>query len=487
MRRLTFALLLALIAGGATAGGGYSAHTANTLCVGSKPGCFSTIQAAVDAANDGDTILVAPGTFAGGVTIDVSIALVGAGANKTIIQGGGPVLTIGQEQATTEPTVSISRVTITGGFNNSSPDQAVTQGGGIGILQGSFQSRNGLGATVTISDSVITGNKVASQQLLPPGFCGPFDCSFANGGGIFNNGTLSLINTRVTDNQVGDPASITVVANGGGIAEGSQATLTLERSFVTGNRTTGTLPWGDTASAAGIDAPGGLTIEDSVVSGNSAQLSTKDPTDEGPKAFAGGIGIGAQATITRTIVSGNSVTVTNLTGDAVALAGGISDEGSLTLSYSTVNHNHVNASVPSSSSATAIAAGGGLLVLSEATVSNSLVSDNSISAVHPNGGVFVGGGGIANNGQLTLQRTLVIHNNGTASGAGGSAQGGGIRNDTFFGSVPQLTLTDSAVLANKLTASPGITPQGGGLFTTFPVTLTRTLIAGNQPDQCFGC
>jgi hypothetical protein len=29
--------------------------------------------------------------------------------------------------------------------------------------------------------------------------------------------------------------------------------------------------------------------------------------------------------------------------------------------------------------------------------------------------------------------------------------------------------------------------QGGGLYTASPVTLTRTVIAGNKPDQCFGC
>ena len=33
----------------------------------------------------------------------------------------------------------------------------------------------------------------------------------------------------------------------------------------------------------------------------------------------------------------------------------------------------------------------------------------------------------------------------------------------------------------------GLTIQGGGLFTTFPVTLTKTVLAGNKPDQCFGC
>ncbi len=81
----------------------------------------------------------------------------------------------------------------------------------------------------------------------------------------------------------------------------------------------------------------------------------------------------------------------------------------------------------------------------------------------------------------------MIGNTATATGASGSAQGGGINNFTLGGPPPSLTLTDSAVLANKLTASPGITPQGGGLFTAFPVTLTRTVIAGNKPDQCYGC
>ena len=46
--------------------------------------------------------------------------IVGAGAHNTIINGGGPVLTIGAFNASTEPTVSISGVTITGGVTHSS-------------------------------------------------------------------------------------------------------------------------------------------------------------------------------------------------------------------------------------------------------------------------------------------------------------------------------------------------------------------------------
>jgi hypothetical protein len=66
----------------------------------------------------------------------------------------------------------------------------------------------------------------------------------------------------------------------------------------------------------------------------------------------------------------------------------------------------------------------------------------------------------------------------SATGAAGFAHGAG---------VPILTLVDSVVAANRISASSGVTAEGGGLFTTFPVSLTRTVVAGNKPDQCSGC
>ena len=216
MKRLTIALWLTLVATGATAASGYPARAASNLCVGSKSGCFATIRRFALGSSER---IGAPYTASGASSIDVSRPV---GATPTDDhQGGGPVLTIGVELAPTEPTVSISDVTITGGSNASTPDMAVTHGGGVLIPQGAFPSQ--AGATVTISDSIITRNNVASEALLPPGFCGPFDCSFATGGGIFNDGTLTLINTRVTDNQVGDPASITTNASAGGMPTGARA------------------------------------------------------------------------------------------------------------------------------------------------------------------------------------------------------------------------------------------------------------------------
>ena len=76
---------------------------------------------------------------------------------------------------------------------------------------------------------------------------------------------------------------------------------------------------------------------------------------------------------------------------------------------------------------------------------------------------------------------------GTATGPGGAAQGGGIWNGVDVSGPPvRLTLARTAVTRNSLSGSPGISVQGGGLFTTLPATLTDSLITGNIPDQCFG-
>ena len=68
MKRVVFTLCAATIAVSCT-WSATSAAAAATLCVGG-PGCFATIQAAVNAAHDSDTITIAPGTFAGAVIFE---------------------------------------------------------------------------------------------------------------------------------------------------------------------------------------------------------------------------------------------------------------------------------------------------------------------------------------------------------------------------------------------------------------------------------
>src|SRR5215208_3267124 len=465
LRRVVPLAALAAVACAATTSAARSAPS-TTLCVGTKVGCFSTVQAAVNAAQNGDTIEIGPGTFEGGITIDKSVQLVGASAAATVVRGGGPVITIGELLGPTQPTVAISRVTITGGLNDS---EGVAAGGGVAIPFAGFGVQ---GATVTISDSIITRNRATPRTLIPPGpFCGSKPCAVAWAGGIDSSGVLTLTNTLVTDNVAGSTrtdGSDATIAEGGGVRNHAGGTLTLRSSVVSGNRAATTAPNGRFAYGGGIRDDGILAIADSVIDGNSAAVSSSAPSsfpfDIEQEADAGGIFSNGSATIARTTISGNSVSSSNVSGDAQAVAGGI-DADFLLLVESSVDHNSVTASVPASSGFLAGAVFGGVKVGGDVTIRKGRIVGNTLSAVSAGGGANAAGAGIANlSGRLTLERTLVTGNRGTASGLGGLALGGGILNIDFGGGPPQLTVADSVVTANALTGSPGITPHGGGIF-----------------------
>ena len=122
------------------------------------------------------------------------------------------------------------------------------------------------------------------------------------------------------------------------------------------------------------------------------------------------------------------------------------------------------------------------------TVQDSVISRNFSLARSQTGSATVLGGAVFNNGLLTMRNVSVDHNLAIAHGVGGVAQGGGIWNGVLLSGPPvELTLTNSRVTDNVLDTSPGVTAQGGGIFTTTPVTLNHTTVAHNVPDQCFGC
>jgi hypothetical protein len=482
------------------------AAAAGPLCVGPKAGCFAQLQPAIDAAQDGDTITIAAGTFAGGITIDKSIHIEGTGATETIIQGGGPVVTIFRPSAPDALNVSIEGVTITGGVNNTQPDAEVTFGGGIWIPTSQLDHPpfNGTGATVSISNSSITGNTVRSNSFIPPQtFCGPRACGFNSGGGIDNGGVLTLTNTSVTNNTVGSTTSLVSVASdadAGGIDNRFASTLVLLHSVVSGNRAVVNSPIANGAGSGGIGGDGALTIEDSAVDDNVVEY-TGSMDFEDQSARNGGIGFGEchvcdprpPVSIRNTEVSGNRVTAVNTNTNSMpaAFAGGIGVGAPALLDHVTVTDNVVQII----GAGFAGADGGGIEVDAPVTMRDSKVLRNSVSAKGPLGAIAFGGGIAMFGADLTLERTLVIGNSVEASGAaaplpfGGvsSVFGGGVSNNTFGGPPTTLTLVDSVINANRLSASPGFLIGGGGVFTESSIVRTRTVIAGNKPDDCFGC
>jgi hypothetical protein len=508
------AVAAAALCVGAAAAAGAAPHS--VLCVGGKPACFTTIQAAVDAAGDGDTVKVAPGTYAGGIAIDKSLELDGAGAGATVVTGGGPVVTIGTFEGDNGFTVAIDGVTITGGLNDSRPGTSVVAGGGVSIPQ---SAGNATGATVTISHSVIAGNRVTASTTIPQGgfSCksSPTPCAFVDGGGVDNSGVLTLDHTDVTGNTAGSTVSpgLESSAGGGGIENHRQGILVLRHCTISGNTAVVSPPDGAFTDGGGISSDGALTIEESAIDGNSALVTAAVPSSFplaiGQEATAGGVfvGDGARAAISNATVDRNTVSASNSGGDADAEAAGIHNHGTLVLDHTSICDNAAASGVPAGSGFLATSEGGALELgagPSTASVSHSRLDRNSVRADSPGGVVFVAGAGVVSlDGTLTLDHADISGNSGVANGATGlllptgkrvSELGGGIQNISFGGAGPVLTLERSTVTGNTLTTASDTAPRGGGVFTRdvfsndpFPVTLDHTAIAGNSPDDCDGC
>ncbi|MEU9302727.1 hypothetical protein [Streptomyces sp. NPDC048269] len=205
----------------------------------------------------------------------------------------------------------------------------------------------------------------------------------------------------------------------------------LQLSHLTVVNGTGTV----TEPAAAIPGPlgggilnrGTLTLTKSTVAGNQANNG-------------GGIlnEAGATLNLIRSVVAHNTATDSG---------GGILNQGTLSLSESTLNDNSA-------------ANGGGLANFGSATLSRSKVRDNWAD----------NGAGISNADALTLNHATVTRN--TAS-----EQGGGIRTDG--GTV---NLTESEVRRN--TANGG-TGSGGGIRNNGgTVTLDSSTVRDNHPDNC---
>ncbi len=506
---------------------------------------------AVAAATGGDTIRIGPGIYIGGVSIDKNVQLIGAGPGATTIEGGGgSVLTIGSYGATTEPTVSISGVTITGGVAQSSPESIPlfgipgvwATGGGVDIPPSADFSN---GATVTISNSVVTGNRADPTAAVDSGMpCPGFsdgECPYAAalGGGINSWGALTIINSSVSDNTVGS-AGTSSDAEGAGICS-SAGSVTLTNTVMSGNHAVAAAPNGRWGEGGAIDlgcmGPGeddSLTVTNSRITDNEATVTSNLPVfylGSGPismGADAAGIKadeFGFPITIEGTSVTNNVAIANDPMGEPQGFNAAVAAGGLLSLTNSVVSHNqsitYAATSADVGPQGGIIGAGGGGTItntlitnnvidmfsagnasvvgaledfglVSSLTVQNTTISGNTARAISTSsaGEANIFGVGVSNGGPIVLIRDQVSDNLGIAAGLSGTAQGGGVWSSSGVYSPvpPELTLENTTVTRNALIGSQGITVQGGGLFTdpSESVSLTHSLIALNSPDQCFG-
>jgi hypothetical protein len=217
-----------------------------------------------------------------------------------------------------------------------------TNGAGYKYGYGGGGVSNLGGATLAMTDCLVDGNR----DVATPG---QYQGSY--GGGIFNQGTVTLTGCTMRDNMASGP--------GGALFNSGQATLT--DCTVHGN---------SASVGGGIDNAGQLTATSVTLSGNSA-------------VTGGGLANAAGATAT---VSGSSIIDNSVAGDG----GGVANAGTITLTATRIRGN------------TAAADGGGLYNSGIAALADCLVSGNSAAS----------GGGIdaAAGGSVTLTGTLVTHN-----------------------------------------------------------------------------
>jgi hypothetical protein len=508
---------------------------ASTLKVCAHGCAYTELAPALAAAGAGDTLRVGPGTYTGGVTIDASIRLIGSGARSTLLRGGGPVLTIGTFGAKTEPTVSIRGVTITGGVTRSSPESIPFTGqSGVDAFGGGVEIPPNAdltgGATVRITNSVISGNRAAPLRTVPSGLttCPGGECPFAwaAGGGIDSWGTLTLDHTTLSHNRVGSATGLSDLASDttGGAIMNWLGELTVTHSVLSGNQATAAAPNGRFAESGAIQVQGGtLRLDHDRIRHNSAVLHAALPSSVDMAVYAGAIhitdGSSGVSSIANTTVSDNFLEMTNSVGYAAASSGAVHSDVALTLRHDTITDNSLRSITTGSSTgdasgdsgageflvgnflhsrlasnsvtvrsahgdATALAGA----IITHGTLRNSVVRHNRVSALSPEGNAAVFGGGVISDDLLNVVSTSVEGNRAHAGGRTGSALGGGIFASDIPDGPPEgpLVLRSSRIIGNAVTGNTRIALHGGGVYATDVRAVTDTVIRHNRPDQCYG-
>ena len=222
-----------------------------------------SIQAAINAASDGDPILVAPGKYVENINfLGKAISVTSSGGpSATTIDGGaaGSVVTFNTQEG---PRSVLSGFTITNGHTS----YPAYDGGGIYIwhasptISGNVITRNtacdgGGGIGALESSALIQGNTITNNSQ--------YGCGGVGGaGGYAGGGSIQIIGNTIADNvwRSGD---------GGGIALNGGANVRVENNTIRGNTATGVSPAAQGGGISIINSAQALIVQN-LIFGNSA-------------------------------------------------------------------------------------------------------------------------------------------------------------------------------------------------------------------------
>ncbi len=274
-----------------------SAHATTYTVTNTNSSGSGSLAAAIGSAASGDTIDFASGvtgtiTLTSTLTLSHNVTITGPGASALTISGNSAVLVFAINSGVT---ASISGLTIANGSNTLNCGQS---GGGGGIFnQG----------TLTVSNSTFYKNTVTNT------------CGQGIGGGIYNyKGTLTVSNSTFSNNTangtngnqsfgggIGSNGGVVMISDstfssnssasnsydvGGGILNGGGSTMTLNNSTITGS-------WAYNGGAGIIDYGTTLNVNNSTITGNTSY------DGNGGGIYNAGSGT---VTLTNSIVAGNT-------------------------------------------------------------------------------------------------------------------------------------------------------------------------------------
>jgi hypothetical protein len=391
-------------------------HNQDVLCVnpGGTGGCYASVQSAVDAADDGDTIRVAEGTYFETIKLTKSLTLEG-GWNTGLTardwklyvttidaQRNGPVIWV---NAALTPTIE--------GFvlTNGDDTDHLGWGGGIKIYWSGHSDREG---HTTIRHNVITDNVACTA-----------DTCQGYGGGILVHRSSALIESNTIVSNTARTAGAGS-GHGGGVVIWTSSAI-LRNNHILSNTAILSTTGLTSGQGGGVDSQHAveLLLEGNEIRGNVAAV-------RGP-GYGGGVY--ANATLVGNHILSNTASITG-----TGYGGGV-------YAYYVIDFddNLVQGNI---ASASGDGIGGGLYALYLGRATRNKIIDN---VARRGGGIYM----TAYVGKQILRDNFVAHNQATGADFAAPDGGGGIASEADW-----VEITGNKIVSNTAETTNG---TGGGV------------------------